>query len=133
MNGSPGITDAVGLGILLAGLVYSPSVAAVVGPYIVIILASVIGASFAVRRRDKTTRLAAAWYFSRVAGRAVLLTSGVASWASGYYDGWSERALIAPVALAIGAIGDDWPALLQWFLKKTLAGIDLLRGGDKPS
>jgi len=131
MNSSP-VTDAVGLGIFLAGLVYAPAVAAVVGPYVVIILAAVIGASFAVKRREKTTRFAAAWYFFRVAGLAVLGTVSLASWASSYYSGWTERALITPVALLIGSIGDDYPALAKWFMAKFLASIDLFRGGSKP-
>jgi len=127
MNGSPSITDAVGLGIFLAGLVYAPGVAAVVGPYIVIILASVIGASFAVKRREKTTRLAAAWYFFRVAGLAVLVTVSLASWASNHYGGWTERSLITPVALLIGAIGDDWPQFLRGIVRALFSTVDFFR------
>lgn len=131
MNGSPSITDAVGFGIFLAGLVYAPGVAAVVGPYIVIIVASVIGASFAVKRREKTTRLAAAWYFLRVAGLAMLGTVSLASWASTYYEGWTERALITPVALIIGAVGDDWPQLLRAIVRGIFSSVDLFRPSKK--
>ena len=75
---SPSITDVVGLGIFLAGLVYSPEVASIVGPYLVIIVAAVVGASFALKRRDKTTRLSALWYFLRVSGLAVIDTVSLA-------------------------------------------------------
>lgn len=125
---SPSITDVVGLGIFLAGLVYSPEVASIVGPYLVIIVAAVVGASFALKRREKTTRLSALWYFMRVSGLAVIGTVSLAAMFSSYYDNLTERILIAPVALTIGAIGDDFPAVARWFLAKFLAGVDLFRG-----
>lgn len=130
---TPSITDVVGLGIFLASLVYSPEVAGIVAPYLVIIVAAVVGASFALKRREKTTRLSALWYFLRVAGLAVLLTGWLAAQFSSYYDNLTERALIAPVALTIGAIGDDFPAVARYLLSKFLAGVDLFRGkGGNP-
>ncbi|WP_156480903.1 hypothetical protein [Variovorax sp. PAMC 28711] len=127
------VTDAVGFGIFLAGLFYAPDVAAVVGPYIVIVLASVIGASFALKRRDKTTRLIAVWYFLRVAGLAVLITVSLASMGSSYYSSVTERVLITPVALIVGAVGDDWPKLLRAVVRFIFRTIDLARGkGDTP-
>lgn len=121
-------TDAVGLGIFLAGLVYAPNVAAVVGPYIVIVLAAIIGASFALKRREKTSRLAALFYFLRIAGVAVLGTVSVASIGSAYHESLSERVLIIPVAFMIGAIGDEWPRFLRALVRFFFAAIDLVRG-----
>lgn len=132
-GGGPDITDAVGLGVLIAQLIYAPPVASIVGPYITIVLAAVIGASFAVSRHQRTTRLAAAWYFFRVGGLAMMLTGGIAGWAGNYYEGWTERALIAPVALLIGSIGDDFPALARWALAKFVRGVDFLRTSDAAS
>jgi hypothetical protein len=128
MGGQPSVTDAVGFGIFLAGLIYAPGVAAVVGPYIVIVLASVIGASFALKRREKTARLVAVWYFLRVAGLAVLITVSLAGIGSSYYSSLTERVLITPVALLIGAIGDDWPALLRAIVRFFFRAVDLARG-----
>ena len=128
MNSQPSVLDAVGFGIFVASWVYAPSVAAVVGPYIVIVLAAVIGASFALKRREKTARLVAIWYFLRVAGLAVLITVSLASIASSYYSSLTERALITPVALMIGAIGDDWPKLLRAIVRFIFRAIDLARG-----
>jgi hypothetical protein len=129
MNSSPpGIPDAIGFGVFLAGFVYAPSVAAVVGPYIMIVLASVVGASFATKRREKTTRTAALFYFLRVAGLAVLVTVSIASVASSYYDNLTERVLITPIALIVGAIGDDWPKLLQKIVRVIFSAVDLVRG-----
>ena len=131
MNSQPSVTDAVGFGIFLAGLVYAPNVAEVVGPYIVIVLASVIGASFALKRREKTTRLSALWYFLRVAGLAVLGTVSLASIGSSYYSSLTERVLITPVAFLIGAVGDDWPQLLRAIFRFMFRTIDLARGKGK--
>jgi len=131
MNSQSSVLDAVGFGIFIASWVYAPSVAAVVGPYIVIVLASVIGASFALKRREKTTRLVAIWYFLRVAGLAVLITVSLAGIVSSYYSSLTERVLITPVALMIGAIGDDWPKLLRAIVRFIFRAVDLARG--KPS
>lgn len=120
--------DVVALATLIAGVVYSPDVAAVVGPYIVVIAASVTGAAFSLKRREKTSRLAAFRYFLTVAGVAVFVT-GLISWAVGSYYGVSERFLIAPVALAVGAVGNDWGSVLRFFASRALAVIDLFRGG----
>ncbi|NVM87645.1 putative membrane protein YiaA [Variovorax sp. SG517] len=128
MNSQPSVTDAVGFGVFLAGLVYAPNVAEVVGPYIVIVLASIIGASFALKRREKTARLAALWYFLRVAGLAVLITVSLAGIGSSYYSSLTERVLITPVALVIGAIGDDWPKLLRAIVRFIFRAVDLARG-----
>ena len=128
-NSPPSIPDAIGFGVFLASFVYAPGVAAVVGPYIMIVLASVVGASFATKRREKTTRLAALVYFLRVAGLAVLVTVSIASAASSYYDNITERVLITPVALAIGAVGDDLPALIRYLAGKFFGAVDFFRGG----
>jgi hypothetical protein len=133
MNGQSSVLDAVGFGIFVASWVYAPSVAAVVGPYIVIVLASVIGASFALKRREKSTRLVAVWYFLRVAGLAVLGTVSIASIASSYYSSLTERALITPVAFLIGAVGDDWPALLRAIVRYFFRAIDFARGNKTDS
>lgn len=125
------VTDIVGLCVFLAALVFSDEVAAVVGPYIVILAAASIGASFAVARRERTSRGAAVWFFTRVCGLAVLLTAGLAAWASTYYPDLNERLLLAPIALMVGFVGDRWPSVLNRVLRACLGLLDLLRGGPK--
>lgn len=120
MSNNP-VTDAVGLFALIAAFAFSPEVAAVVGPYVLIATASVIGASFALARRPPSTRWGATWYFGRVVGLAIMLTVGVSTWVSTRYPDFSERALLAPVALIIGFV--DWPALLGAGVKGLMAAI----------
>lgn len=107
------IPDIVAVAVFIAALIFSPQVAAVVGPYVVIIGSAVVGASFAVARRERSTRLSALWYFSRVTGLAVAVTVAIATWAASYWaeSGLTVRFLISPIAFVIGLIGDDLPEL----------------------
>lgn len=122
------LTDAVGLSIVIAAAAFSPEVAQVVGPYVLIAAASVIGASFALARRPPSSRWGAVFYFTRVVGLAILLTVGLSTWLSTRHPDFSERALLAPVALLIGFIGDGWPTLLAKVVSSLYGFIDNIRG-----
>lgn len=116
-----------------ASYVFGPEAAVYVGPYIVILLASSVGASFALARRDPSTRGHALLFFVRTNGLAILLTAAVATGISGHFPGLSERVLLAPVAFVLGFIADDWPNLLRWTGSKINALVDVLikmRGGN---
>lgn len=122
----PSITDIVGLFVFMAALLFSNEAANVVGPYMAIITAAAIGASFALGRRDKSTRVGAVWFFFRVCGLAALVTVGIATVAAAYHPNLSERALIAPVGFLLGLVGDDWPAIALWAGQKLNALVDVL-------
>lgn len=131
MDGPPNLIDVVGLGVIVAGFFYSPATAAVIGPYIVIIMASVVGASFAVARRERTTRAGAVLYFVRSSGIAILLTGMIASVLAAHYQGVNERILIAPVALLLGSVGDDWGKVLRRLQSFVFSLLDLMRKDEK--
>lgn len=114
MNPTPVDISIVALAVLLASALFGPEVAHVVGPYVVIVLASTIGASFALARRKVDEKLAAAWFFLRVNGLAILLTVALAAAVSGYFEELSERVLLAPIAFTVGFIGDEWPQIMRW-------------------
>ena len=118
--------DIVSVCVLIATAIFAPDVAIIVGPYIVIVLASTIGASFALARRERSTRVSAALFFLRISGLAVVLTVGLATWANSYRPDLHERLLLAPIALAMGFVGDDWMFVLRWVLRRYGALIDLL-------
>lgn len=117
----------------LSSAIFGHEVSHIVGPYIVILIASSVGASFALARRPVQTRLGAVWFFTRTIVVAVLLTAAVAALISGHYPTLAERALIAPVAFIIGFIGDGWPSVFKWATDKISAFIDAVsraRGGQ---
>ena len=116
----------VALAGMLASAIFGHEMAHVVGPYIVIILASTVGASFALARRPPETRASAVYFFLRTVGLAILLTVALASIVTGYYPEATEKALIAPIAFVVGYIGDGWPAVFKWASEKINAFIDAL-------
>jgi hypothetical protein len=117
-------TDFVSVMVVIATLFFSPKVAAIVGPYFAIILASSVGASFSLARREPTTRMLAVMFFVRIIGLASLLTVGVASLLHAYTPVFEERWLVAPIALIVGYVGDDWGSLLAWAGRKINALVD---------
>lgn len=120
------ITDIVGLFVFLAALIFSREVAGVVGPYLVIVIASSIGASFALARREKTARTSAVWFFFRQVGLAVLLTASCAAIVNAYRPDLLPRVTVAPIALLIGFM--DWPWALSKLQRFAIGSLDLLRG-----
>lgn len=122
------LADIVALGVLIAAAVFSREAAEVIGPYLVIVVASAIGASFALARREKSTRGRALWFFTRVVGLAVLLTVGAAAAINAFRPDLAPRVLLAPIALLIGFIGDGWPRLLAKAVQMLFGLMDLARG-----
>lgn len=109
--------DLVAVLVVLSGLLFSPAVAAVVAPYLVIFLGAFTGAFFALGRRAKESRLAGLSFFARVIGLALCITVPVAVFTAPYLGITQERYLFAPVAFAIGLIGDDWPRVAAWLVE----------------
>lgn len=126
------MVDIVGLFVFAATILFSHEVAAVVGPYLVIMIAATVGGSFAVVRREKSTRLSALLFFARVVGLAVLLTVGFAAVVTAFRPDLSPRVLVAPIALVIGFIGDEWPKLLSRVVRVIYGAMDLFRKGGTP-
>lgn len=126
MNGQPSTTDVFGFFVFLAAIIFSSEVAAVVGPYMLIIAAAAVGASFALIRQERTTRLRAVGYFARVCGAAVFLSGICAYGLAMLYPTLTERSLLAPVSFVIGLVGNDWGALALWAGRKLSAWVDVL-------
>lgn len=91
--------------IALASVLFGPTLAALVGPYAVILIASTVGAAWALGRRDPSARLGAAGYFLRLNVTALLVTVGLATLA-GRWLGFDETNwMLAPIALLVGGVG----------------------------
>ena len=114
--------DPTHVAVTIASAVLAPALAEVVGPYVIIFIASTIGASWALGRQATMSRLKALFFFLRINFTAAIVTSSIASALAkqlGYASGTGEGLwLIAPIALVIGGVGDDWPALIHWVVKR---------------
>lgn len=114
----PKTLSPIELAIALAGLIFSPELARIVGPYAVIVVAAATGSAWALGRVEKTTRTSALWFFLRMNITAILLTVSIAvlvrklapAWAGIDNDEW----MLAPIALIVGGVGDDWVRIGRW-------------------
>ena len=104
------------MSIALASVLFGPALAGIIGPYAVIIISATVGAAWALGRRDPAARLSAAWYFLRLNATAAVVTVSLAK-LTGLWLGMEDHSwLLAPVALVVGGVGDDWPALGKWLV-----------------
>lgn len=124
------ITDVIGLFVLVSTAVFSAEAAAIIGPYMAIVVAAAIGASFSLAKREKTTRVSALWFFLRVCGLAVVVAGGLSALLAKFHPILTERALLAPVAFIIGLVGDEWPSVVRWGLEFVRDSVFRRRRGD---
>ena len=127
---TPSQLDPVSVAIALAGVIFGPALASIVGPYAVIIISATVGAAWALGRRDKAARLGAAWYFLRLNATAVLVTVGLANLAGRWLGLTDHSWLLAPIALIVGGVGDDWPKVGRWLLVRAGRVLERRTGGE---
>lgn len=118
-------SDPLALFVALAAIVFAPEVAHVVGPYLVILFGSTLGASFAMVRREPTTLLGSYMFFLRANGIAVLLTYSIASVVNIYYPLDDMRTWFGVISFVIGFVGDRWPSLFTWAAGKVSKLVDV--------
>ena len=127
-------TDVLQLFVVMAAAIFGQPMASIIGPYLLIIFAAATGAGWSLGRRDSKGKSNAFFYFVRVVFTAILLTVVIAKLAVGYVPNVEVEWLIAPVALIIGLIGDDWLKVFSWLMDmgKKLANriADKKLGGD---
>lgn len=100
---------------LLVATFVGPALASVIGPYAVIVVASLAGASWALSEETSTTTRGAVLFLLRCTLTAAVLTAGVTSVLEHYlFTPGQSRWLFAPIAFGIGWIGNDWPRVLHW-------------------
>ena len=122
--------DPVSVAIALASVIFGPALAAVIGPYAVIIVSATVGAAWALGRREPGARLGAAWYFLRLNATAVLVTAGMATLAGRWLGIAETNWMLAPIALLVGGVGDDWPRLARWVFERAGRVLERKAGGD---
>lgn len=123
--------DPVNVAIVVAGVLFGPALAGIIGPYAVIILCATVGAGWSLgRRRMRGLRLGAAWYFLRLNATAVVVTVGLATLAGRWLSIADPSWLLSPIALLVGGVGDDWPKLIRWLMARAGRLIERRTGGE---
>jgi hypothetical protein len=112
--------DIVTLFIAIDTALFGPELAAVIGPYAVILLGAALGAAWSATRREPGTRGSTLLHMLLMMGWALLVTVPAAAIA-GRTFGWEAKWLLGPVAVVIAGIGPDWPNVGRW-------GIGVLKG-----
>lgn len=108
--------DVMQLFIILAASIFGPSMAHIIGPYVMIIAASCTGAAWSLSRREPKGKVNAFFYFVRISLTAVLLTVAISDITASFFPSLQSTFLYVPVALVIGLIGDDWYKMGAWLI-----------------
>lgn len=110
--------DPVSALVALLSILLGPTLANIIGPYAVILIASTLGASWALGRREPASRMSAVLFFARLNVLALLITVSLAQMARHFGLPVDPRYLLVPFAILIGGIGDDWPDVGRWLLNR---------------
>lgn len=102
---SPGL-DIVTVAAAIAAVMFRPEIAAVVGPYAVILIGAVLGGTWSASRMALQTRWGTVKYLAGIVTLALLVTVPAAEWASSH-GGVEFNTALGIVAVFIGALGAD--------------------------
>lgn len=106
MQAPPQQLDVVSLVVAISAVFFGPELAAIVGPYAVIIIGSALGAGWSSSRIETRTRKAIVLHMVGMITLAILVTVPLALMVSqhlGYPVNW----MFGPLAGGIGALGPD--------------------------
>lgn len=110
--------DVVTVAVVAIGAMAGGEVARYAGPYLVIIVAALVGAVGAEMRRPGSTRMQALGFILLLTTMSVLLTGALAALAVHVLDQAGlqidARYLLVPISGSIAYIGHDWPAVIRW-------------------
>lgn len=118
MNVQPtGTPDLVSAAVFFATALFGGEVAAVVGPYSIILLFAMLGAGWSVSALpSKPTRLAAIGLFAGIVLFALGVTVPLSELTSSYLPSLKPSVIFGPMAALIGGIGPNWPKVGRWVI-----------------
>lgn len=97
------------------------------GPYVVIMLAALAGALWALASEPTASRADAGLLVFRLMLTATVLAGGLAWWLEDVYK-WPAHQVLAPTAFVVGMGGNRWRALIDAVIKMVAGRI----GAGKP-
>lgn len=127
--------DVVTVAVVAIGAMAGGEVARYAGPYLVIIVAALVGAVGAEMRRPGSTRMQALGFILLLTAMSVLLTGALAALTVHALDQAGmqidARYLLVPISGGIAYIGHDWPAVAAWVGSLAKKLIDRRLGADQ--
>lgn len=121
--------DPVNVAIAVAAVIFGPALSGFIGPYAVILLGATVGASWSLGRRIPSTgRFSAVWFFVRINVTASLLTVSLANFAGHWLGTTDHNWLLTVVSMFVGGVGDDWPRLGAWLVRRGARGFEKVTG-----
>lgn len=125
--------DIVTVAITLSTALFGAPVAAILGPYAVIFIGAVLGASWSASRRPPSeSRLSTLLYVMGVVLLALMITVPATELLVAYAK-VEARWILGPVATLIGGIGDDWPKIRVWAMNFLRDAVARRFGGGAPT
>jgi hypothetical protein len=122
---SPDLTP-VHLVTLLASVVFGPQMAIVVGPYVVIAIASMGGAAVMVMQREGDSLARACVYFLAAVLLALFVTVPLSKGVASLWGPLEENWLYAPLGAAMAFSADKWTSVIfPWAARKVNALVDV--------
>lgn len=114
----------------LLALMFSPSFSAILAPYVVILAGALLGTGWGLKRRTPDA-VGGMWSFTALMlGTALIFTMPAAVYLQRYFGPGSLQWLLAPLAVVIAAIGDDWPRVGAWAMELGRRIINRRAGAD---
>lgn len=104
----------------LAAFVVGNKFAESAGPYLLLLVCTTAGAYVALGRREPGQKPAGVPFLLIVNVISIAFTSVLTAVLSSRFPSFEERATFAPIALAIGYVGLDYPVLLPYLYNKYL-------------
>jgi hypothetical protein len=108
-----------------AAMVFGASMAMIVGPYIVILIAGMGGAGVAVMQRESTGNFKAFVYFLAMVSASVLFTVPLSMFAASFFGAVQAHWLFAPVSFGIGYLAGNPRAAMTWLATRFTSVVDL--------
>ena len=105
--------DPVEVSRLVAGYLMDPRLAAVVGPYSLIILLALSGAALSLTNRKSTGRWGTARYLSINTVVGLAFTVPLSNLTATYNDSWEAQTFFLPLAFGLAYMGDRWKDLFN--------------------
>lgn len=115
---APNPADPIALIAQILALFVGITLAEMVAPHIVVMLAGVVGGVFGLMAWRQCTRLEALSYVGLAAAGAWLFAGAASALLQNYTPLDNPTPLLAPCAAVIAWIGHRWPVVLVWGLRR---------------